>query len=100
MRYRLEVTTEDIANGKPSDPRSCPVALAAQRLLGVVFVSVEWSDAVRVNGRKYVLVSDGTDSNPNTFLFRFDAIGPGAVYPTTFILQDFESWWKESQDAG
>jgi hypothetical protein len=31
----LDVTAEDIANGRPGDPWNCPFALAARRLFGL-----------------------------------------------------------------
>src|SRR5438309_10048703 len=75
---KINVTREDIRNGKPGKPSECMVALALKRELGISYASVGYSEAkIMVDGQytkldfpkrveKKIRFWDGFD-----FVFRF-----------------------------
>lgn len=90
MRYIIEVTAEDIADGFPGSVASCPVALAVARSLGIRGrwgnidvdsnrITIWWSD-----DEKWHRTRGGLPRSIGRFIKRFDAHEP--VKPIRFGL--------------
>jgi hypothetical protein len=76
----ISITKGDIANGKRKSKTCCPVALACKRRFGTDDVEVDY-DSIRINGRHYFPIEE--------FQAAFDAIGPSAVHPSHFVLEEW-----------
>lgn len=77
----INVTIEDIANGKRRSITCCPIALACKRRFKTNDVEVDY-DSIRVGDRIFVPIEE--------FQSAFDERGQNAVKPSRFALEELQ----------
>lgn len=103
----VEVTAEDIQEGSPGDPKSCPVARAVKRGLSAEFIE---DMSVSVSATKICLCTNTTTSMYNldletsSFIRLFDDGKPvvpfkvKANFSHCFLGVDFR-WWAQEEES-
>lgn len=87
MRYTIEVTEDDIVNGDPHDPCSCPIARAISRATGKNWYQVDVrGSGLKLSNRegKMQRVTGPLPRIARDFIERFDR--GSDVQPITFTL--------------
>ena len=76
--YKISVTPDDIAKGKPYMVNSCPIAKAVRRVVGHRKIKVDWG-RVSIDGKIYY-----PDTSISSFVYNFDR--GLKTYPFSFLL--------------
>lgn len=87
MRYRfvIEVTQEDINNGKRGNCRKCPVALACMRSMPGFVVDVSTREIFIQHTSEHIVKSVPMSYTVRDFVVNFDS--HGYVEPFSFVLE-------------
>ena len=84
-RVMVNVTPEDIHNGKPGNPTSCPIALAVERALGLN--PGHWTVDVGSNDDTIEVFSIYTADETDTLFYHVPEVNLEG------IIEDFDEGW-------